>query len=57
MFNHNVIEYCTTGHIGNCPKCNTTLKVEKYETPIRDNLMVRCPKCNAEEYFTGKPKK
>lgn len=56
MFNQNIIEYFKTGQIGECPNCGAILIVEKYETPIRDNLLVKCPKCKAEEYFTGQPK-
>ena len=53
MFTHNLIEYYKTGKIGNCPKCDAVLNVEKYKTPIRDNMLVKCPKCKKEGYFTG----
>ena len=56
MFTHNLIEYYKTGKIGNCPKCEAVLKVEKYKTPIRDNILVKCPKCKKEGYFTGTTK-
>ena len=57
MFTQNLIEYYKTGQIGKCPSCGADLEVEKYETPIRDNLLVRCPKCKNERYFTGTIKK
>lgn len=56
MFTQNLIEYCKTGKIGKCPACGTELNVEKYETPIRDNLLIKCPSCKKEGYFTGKTK-
>ena len=56
MFEQNLIEYCKTGQIGNCPNCGSKLTVEKYETPIRDNLLIKCPSCNKEGYFTGATK-
>lgn len=57
MFTQNVIEYYRTGEIGKCPECGSVLEVEKYETPIRDNILVKCPECKKEGYFTGAIKK
>lgn len=57
MFTQSLIEYYKNGTAGKCPACGAVLKIEKYETPIRDNFLVKCPKCKREEYFTGTTKK
>lgn len=56
MFTDNMIEYSKTGIIGKCPKCNQELKIDKIETPIRDNYNVSCPSCGKFEHFTGTTK-
>lgn len=57
MFTQNLIEFIKTGKTGTCPGCGAGLTIEKYVTPIRDNYLIKCPKCKKEGYFTGTIKK
>ena len=56
MYTQNIIQYFKTGNVGNCPVCNQPLKIKKTETPIRDNFLIECPKCQKSECFFGSTK-
>ena len=56
MFTENMIQYSKTGNIGKCPNCGCDLKIDKKETPIRDNYTIVCVSCGKAEYFTGTTK-
>lgn len=56
MFTENMIQFFTTGKVGNCPNCKQPLQIIIAETPIRDNYYVNCIKCGKSEYFIGATK-
>ena len=54
MFTKNLMRYIETGIVGNCPVCNSNLKVDIISLPNRENVIIKCPACNKQQMFLGK---